>query len=140
MMNYISMLKEHGLKATFQRMHILEVIGECGHKDIEEIYAKVIKVHPSLSLATIYKNIIIMSQSGVLSEVPVIGKRSKYEITKQDHIHLICTHCGNIEDKYVPIDNENILDQLALSEDFNLNKKEINLYGVCSHCQNIKAS
>ncbi|MDD5405753.1 MAG: Fur family transcriptional regulator [Sulfurovaceae bacterium] len=140
MMNYISMLKEHGLKATFQRMHILEVIGEYGHKDIDEIYAEVIKVHPSLSLATIYKNIIIMSQSGVLSEVPVIGKKSKYEISKQDHIHLICTHCGSIEDKNIFIENKNSLDQLVISEHFNLEKKEINLYGVCSHCQNIKAS
>jgi Fur family transcriptional regulator, peroxide stress response regulator len=140
MMNYISMLKEHGLKATFQRMHILEVIGECGHKDIDEIYAEVIKVHPSLSLATVYKNIIIMSQSGVLSEVPVIGKKSKYEIAKQDHIHLICTNCGSIEDKNVLIENVNLLDQLAISEHFSLDKKEINLYGVCAHCQNIKAS
>lgn len=140
MMNYISMLKEHGLKATFQRMHILEVIGECGHKDIDEIYAEVIKIHPSLSLATIYKNIIIMGQSGVLSEVPVVGKKSKYEIAKQNHIHLICTHCGSIEDKNSSINNENLLDQLAASEHFNLNKKEINLYGICSHCQNIKVS
>ncbi|MGW8169800.1 MAG: Fur family transcriptional regulator [Sulfurovaceae bacterium] len=140
MMNYISMLKEHGLKATFQRMHILEVIGKYGHKDIDEIYAEVIKIHPSLSLATIYKNIIIMGQSGVLSEVPVVGKKSKYEIAKADHIHLICTHCGSIEDKYASIDNQHLLDQLAANEHFNLDKKEINLYGICSHCQNIKVS
>ena len=81
-----------------------------------------------------------MGQSGVLSEVPVVGKKSKYEIAKQNHIHLICTHCGSIEDKNSSINNENLLDQLAASEHFNLNKKEINLYGICSHCQNIKVS
>jgi len=60
MTDYATLLKESGLKATFQRMNILEVIEKSGHMSIEAIYDEVVKVHPSLSLATIYKNIILM--------------------------------------------------------------------------------
>ena len=48
MTDYALLLKENGLKATFQRMNILENIGIYGHMSIDTLYAEVIKTHPSL--------------------------------------------------------------------------------------------
>jgi len=56
MQNYAETLKKHRLKATFQRMTILAAIDEMGHADVDEIYERVLRSHPTLSLATIYKN------------------------------------------------------------------------------------
>jgi len=97
MTDYAVLLNEHGLKATFQRMNILGEIDRHGHMSVEDIYEKVVKVHPSLSLATIYKNIILMVEKEVLVEVPIVGKKSKYELE--------------------------------------LHKRQVNLYGICEHCQ-----
>ncbi len=136
MQHYIELLKVHGLKSTFQRLQILEAIGMCGHKDIDEIYNDVIKTHPTISLATVYKNLIVMNNNGVLFEVSVLGKKSKYEIQKEDHLHLICTNCGTIHDAPLEIS----FDKIVSVENFELNKKEINLYGTCSNCCELKVS
>ena len=138
--DYATLLKESGLKATFQRMNILEVIEKNGHMSVEDIYEEVIKVHPSLSLATIYKNIILMMEKSVLVEVPISGKKPKYELSKMDHIHLVCTECGNVEDKPCIEATDKVFHDLTDKEHFVLNKRQINLYGVCSHCQEARAS
>ena len=140
MTDYATLLKESDLKATFQRMNILEVIEKNGHMSVDDIYEEVIKVHPSLSLATIYKNIILMMEKGVLVEVPIAGKKSKYELAKIDHMHLICTECGEVEDRSCLDSTDKILYELTKQEHFKLSKRQINLYGVCEKCQMQEAS
>lgn len=135
-----TLLKESGLKATFQRMNILESIEKYGHMSIDGIYDEVIKMHPSLSLATVYKNIILMVENGVLVEVPIEGKKSKYELLKEEHIHLVCTECGEVEDKPHNSHADDIFNGMAQQEHFSLSKQQINLYGVCLHCRQNMAS
>ena len=135
MTDYVTLLKENGLKATFQRMSILEVTDKHGHMSVEDIYEEVIKVHPSISLATIYKNIILMVEKMVLVEVPIAGKKPKYELSKSDHIHLVCTECGEVEDKPCIDETDKVFHDLTESEHFKLNKRQVNLYGVCEACQ-----
>lgn len=135
MRDYALLLKESGLKATYQRMNILERIEAHGHMSIDAIYDEVIKTHPSLSLATIYKNIILMVEKGVLVEVPISGNKSKYELCKEDHIHLVCTECGEVEDKPKDSLADDLFASITQKENFTLSKQQINLYGVCSHCK-----
>ncbi len=140
MTDYAILLKENGLKATFQRMNILDVVEKNGHMSVEDIYNEVTKVHPSLSLATIYKNIILMMEKGVLVEVPIAGKKPKYELSKTDHIHLICTECGDVEDKPCVKETDKLFHELTEKEHFELNMRQVNLYGVCKSCQVQEAS
>jgi len=135
MTNYAQLLQEHELKATFQRTQILEVIEKYGHIAIERIYEEVSRIHTSLSLATIYKNILLMVERGVLTEVPIIGKKSKYEITKAEHIHLICTECGKVMDRALDEDTAEDTQKVALRSDFSLDHRQVNLYGVCEACR-----
>ena len=140
MTDYANILKENGLKVTFQRVTILEHIENNGHMSIDAIYEEVIKLHPSLSLATVYKNIILMVENSVLVEVPIAGKKSKYELAKDDHIHLVCTECGDVEDKERDINADTIFSTITKKENFSLSKQQINLYGVCKKCQVQEAS
>jgi len=116
------------------------VIEKYGHIAIERIYEEVSKVHASLSLATIYKNILLMVERGVLTEVHIIGRKSKYEIIKEDHLHLVCTGCGEVTDKM--LDNttaENTL-RVAESAGFMLDHRQVNLYGMCEECRSKQMS
>jgi Fur family ferric uptake transcriptional regulator/Fur family peroxide stress response transcriptional regulator len=140
MKDYASLLKESGLKATFQRMNMLECIEKYGHMSIDSIYDEVVKSHPSLSLATVYKNIILMVENGVLVEVPITGLKPKYELVKDDHIHLVCTECGEVEDKPHNANADALFATMSKNENFTLSKQQINLYGVCSQCQTAIAS
>jgi Fe2+ or Zn2+ uptake regulation protein len=135
MKDYATLLKASELKATFQRMNILESIENHGHMSIDAIYDEVVKRHPSLSLATVYKNIILMVEKGVLVEVPITGKKPKYELLKEDHIHLVCTECGEVEDKPGMAETDTLLHSLTNDEHFKLEKQQINLYGICEKCQ-----
>jgi len=134
MTDYATLLNESGLKATFQRMELLKNIEKYGHMSVDEIYEKVMKNHPSLSLATVYKNIILMVENNVLEEVPIEGKKSKYELVKEDHIHLVCTECGEVEDKPRMPQTDSLLHTLTEGEHFKLEKQQINLYGICKKC------
>jgi len=140
MKDYALLLKESGLKATFQRMNMLECIEKYGHMSIDSIYDEVVKSHPSLSLATVYKNIILMVENGVLVEVPITGLKPKYELVKNDHIHLVCTECGEVEDKPHNANADALFATMSKNENFTLSKQQINLYGVCSQCQTAIAS
>jgi len=140
MTDYAKLLKTSELKATFQRMNILENIECHGHMSIDSIYDEVVKTHSSLSLATVYKNIILMVEKGVLVEVPIAGKKPKYELVKDDHIHLVCTECGEVEDRPHNSNADALFSSMTKEENFSLSKQQINLYGVCAHCQEAIAS
>ncbi len=132
MTDYITLLKDNDLKATIQRTSILKAIDQAGHINIDDIYEDVKRQYPTLSLATIYKNIILMQKNSVIVEVPINGQKSKYELKKDDHIHLICQDCGEIRDKKINRETEKAL----IIENFKLNSSQINLYGLCQKCQN----
>jgi len=134
MSEHTILLKQSSLKATFQRINILENVEIHGHISIDDIYAQVIKVHPSLSLATVYKNIILMVEKGILIEVPITGQKSKYEIKKANHIHLICTKCTKVEDRPHTKEIDEAFEDMSQENHFELTKQQINLYGVCSEC------
>lgn len=140
MKDFASLLNESGLKATFQRMSILEIVAEEGHVNIENIYEHVIQKHSSVSLATIYKNILIMLEKGVLVEVPIAGKKSQYELAKEDHVHLVCTECGKVEDQALEKTLQEDAGKIAKEASFSLSNSHINLYGLCSNCQQAVAS
>ena len=129
--NYITLLQKNDLKATIQRTSILKAIDKAGHINIDEIYEDVKELHPTLSLATIYKNIILMQKNNVIVEVPMNGEKSKYELTKEEHMHLICQVCGKIQDSEIRAEAKEAL----LVKNFKLNSSKINLYGVCKSCQ-----
>ena len=132
MSNYVDILKSSGLKATLQRLSILEIIDMQGHIKIDDLYQEMHKTHPTLSLATVYKNILTMIDKSVILEVPIIGKKSYYELKKLDHIHLICNSCNSIND--IDIDSSKI-DFLNSSNNFLLSHSQVNLYGTCADCQ-----
>jgi Fur family ferric uptake transcriptional regulator/Fur family peroxide stress response transcriptional regulator len=131
MTDYITLLKANDLKATIQRTSILKSIDHAGHISIDEIYEDVRELHPTLSLATIYKNIILMQENSVIIEVPMNGEKSKYELKKDDHIHLICQVCGTIQDRAITSQAQEVL----TIDNFQLNHAQINLYGHCQTCQ-----
>jgi len=132
MNNYVEILKSSGLKATLQRLTILELIDRDGHIKIDELYKKMNTTHPTLSLATIYKNILTMIDKSVVSEVPIMGDKSYFELKKRDHIHLICESCNSIEDRVMSSIDMELLKQ---SNQFILSHSQVNLYGTCSKCQ-----
>lgn len=97
-MEYIKILKEHGLKATPQRLCVLKLLAKHTHPNIDELYEQMRELYPSISLATVYKNLNTLIEKGVIVEVANSGQKSRFDIYHSPHIHVICENCGKVYD------------------------------------------
>jgi Fur family peroxide stress response transcriptional regulator len=130
MKNFDMMLREHDLKATKQRIGILTIMQDKGHINIEDLYAKIKTLFPSISLATLYKNMHLMIKNKLLTEVSVKNSKTLYEITKADHAHMHCENCGEVYD----IDFD--FSKVELNkEDFTLKDTQVIFSGICKNCK-----
>jgi Fur family peroxide stress response transcriptional regulator len=96
-MDFIPYLKERGLKATPQRISILKILNQHTHPSIEELYEGLRKEFPTISLATVYKNLGILKQTGMALEINGNNKQ-RLDIFIHPHAHIVCKNCGAIED------------------------------------------
>lgn len=127
------LLKEYNLKVTPQRVAIVEELYKHGHMNIDDLYKNLLKKFPSISLATIYKNVNAMVEKIFLNEVKIPEAKSVYELVKEDHSHLVCSSCGKIED--IQISTEVLESSLATVSEFKVENTEVVFSGICKHCQ-----
>lgn len=132
MNNYTTLLKEYDLKVTPQRIAIVEELYKNGHMNIDDLYKKLLDKFPSISLATIYKNVNSMIEKLFLAEVKIPNAKSVYELTKAEHAHCVCSQCGMIKD--VEINVENALCQLSAISTFKVDSVDLVFTGVCENC------
>lgn len=133
-MNYSNILRNYDLKVTPQRLAIVQELYVCGHLNIDQLYNKLLDKFPSISLATIYKNMNAMIEKIFVQEVKIPNEKSVYELTKENHAHFVCDCCKKIED--VQIDSTNLLKQVQSSLHYTINSASLIFNGVCSSCQN----
>lgn len=132
-MNYTFLLKEHDLKATPQRLEILDLIHINGHINIDDIYKNLKNKFSSLSLSTVYKNINLMCKKALLLEVSMPNIKNVYELHKKEHHHIICSKCNKISD--IELDTSDIYNQAQLISSHKLHKASIVINGICSKCK-----
>lgn len=124
-----------GLTATHQRQVLYEVIqGMDGHPSPEEIYVRVRRRIPSVSVATVYKNLHLFVTSGMLREVSPHHGTLRVEMNRDPHHHLVCTRCKSITD----LDAEAFhlsLEHQKLPPKFQVERFTLEILGLCPACQ-----
>ena len=130
--NYTGLLKEYDLKVTPQRVAIVEELYLNGHMNIDDLYKKLLTKFPSISLATIYKNINAMIEKVFLSEVKIPNTKSVFELVKTEHAHLVCSSCGRIED--ITLNVNSVLEEVNSLSKFKIDSTNLVLTGLCSNC------
>ena len=124
-----SLLEESNLKITPQRLAILKELEKKGHASIEEIYEDIRDFFPSISLATIYKNITALKDENIISEI-CLHHKPKFEITKEPHAHFICKKCAKVVD--VPFSK---IVKEEIDKNYPDSQKELYIYGICEECK-----
>jgi len=135
-MSHVDILKLHSLKATPQRLCVLDVLEDYGHVTLEEIEKHTKTKFPTLSLSTIYRNINEMVKKEILSEVKIANKKEYYEITKENHAHLICLKCGKIED--FKINTNTLIKEAQSSTQNQIQNATISFDIICKECLSAK--
>jgi len=137
-----ALLKEKGMKTTTQRLAILQVLLEQSDKHLtaEEIYELVKLNWPDIGLATVYRNIQLLSELNLIDRLNLDDGYVRYEIgsmnsddVRHHHHHLICLECGEVfmfEDDLLENLEQTIQDTLG----FIVSNHEVKLYGLCKKC------
>lgn len=108
-----------------------------GHPSPEEVYARVKKRIPAISLATVYKNIHLFVERGVLKELSMHHGSLRVELNGDHHHHMVCSHCKAISD----IEEKDLGILPALRElpgGFQVERYSIDVVGICAACQKAK--
>jgi Fur family transcriptional regulator, peroxide stress response regulator len=97
--SFRELCQENGIAVTHQRQVLYEVMKTMhGHPSPEEVYARVKKKVPAISLATVYKNIHLFVESGVFREVSMHHGSLRVEMNDEAHHHMVCSKCKAITD------------------------------------------
>ncbi len=127
--------KEAGrrLKRTPQRLAILEYLkGNTSHPSADEIYRSVSKKYQSMSFATVYNTLNVLTRQGTLRELTIDPARKRYDPDTSRHHHFICVRCGKIFD--VPEEIRVELPKTVL-ENFTVEGHHIEFHGYCPQCR-----
>lgn len=130
----VQKLKERGLRITPQRLSIIDVLVKKGHlhPSASFIYKEAKKKGIHLSLSSVYENIKELCRYGIIRSLEFDGKENRCEANLEEHINLICEHCGKIIDHEVPVS----LNRRDLAErtGFMITNNRLEYYGYCGEC------
>ena len=133
MKNAQERLRDHGLKATPQRMAIIRAIEKTGHITIDDLYRQVREEMPSISLATVYKNLTGLQEAGVVFQLTPPGQKAKYETVKGEHAHMVCKNCGEVAD--IRVDTEEAARSAAEKSGYEISTVTLYMEGTCPECK-----
>lgn len=126
---------KHGPAATHQRQVVYEtVVASHGHRSPEQIYSAVRKRIPSISLATVYNNLRLFVEHGLLREVTPHTSTLRVDGNLNPHHHLVCSRCKTVQDIEGDfIDFQRLSPQLP--EGFDLTSPVVEVFGLCRRCR-----
>ena len=131
----VHQLREGGVRVTPQRLAIAEaVLNSTDHPTVQQIHERVQQHFPSMTLATVYSTLGVLSRSGLIQELP-FARQSRYESNMRPHVNLVCVGCGSIADAE---DSGEIIvrlrEQVADTTQFQVLWQRVDFHGWCQPC------
>jgi Fur family peroxide stress response transcriptional regulator len=132
---FVAQCRTNGLKVTPQRVAIYrELIGTDEHPSAERLYKKIKKIFPGISLDTVNRTLLTLSEMGAASIVPGSGDAKRFDGNVNKHQHFKCIQCRKIVDfHHKAFDNIRI--PAGLSRKYTILRKTIYIEGICDSCR-----
>ncbi|WP_371825478.1 peroxide-responsive transcriptional repressor PerR [Pontibacillus sp. ALD_SL1] len=128
-------LKDSGVRITPQRHAVLEfLIDSMSHPTADEIYKALESKFPNMSVATVYNNLRVFREIGLVRELTYGDSSSRFDCNTSEHYHAICNNCGKIVDFHYPsLDEvESLAEQVT---GFDVSNHRMEVYGICEECK-----
>ncbi len=126
------------LRMTNQREMILKELEKSkDHLTADELYERVKKMMPRISLATVYRNLEILSEVGLIGKLEVSGRQKRFDWETREHDHVHCIQCNRVDN--IELDRTKI--DVAASESisgYRITGYRLEFSGLCTECANIK--
>ncbi|MEM2106464.1 MAG: transcriptional repressor [Candidatus Bathyarchaeia archaeon] len=131
----IDKFHKKGYKVTPQRLVICEfILSTKDHPTADQIHQELKKKYPTMSLATVYQTLHILSEIGLLQELGLTYTTSRYDPDTSPHIHIICKKCGKIQD-YKSENIEKLWSQVVEELKIKPIGQRLDIYRYCDQCQ-----
>lgn len=119
---------------TKQRTRIMEVLsGTDTHPTASWLYDQLKPEFPSLSLGTVYRNLGILEEQGMVKKIVFGSTFDRYDAKTEPHTHFICKQCGHVYDMSDQ-NNEEIIECVGKNTKHHLQEVVMNYYGICEEC------
>ena len=136
----IRKLRENGHKITPQRLAIVKILAKSeGHPSVEDIHVQIKKDFPTMSLATVYRNIVLIKSLGEVLELGFPDGSNRYDGNRPYPLpHVICIKCKKIVDP--DLDSlDKMKKEVAFETNFKILNHRLDFFGICSDCMEEKA-
>ena len=119
------------MRYSKQRELITEIIkGRKDHPTADMIYTSARELEPNISLGTVYRNLKLLADEGVIITLETEDKRLHYDGDLSRHSHFICSKCGKIIDLFKPANTPTELNEIGVT----VNSEKCVYYGHCQTC------
>jgi Fur family ferric uptake transcriptional regulator len=122
---------------TEQRRVILDELHRMGsHPTADELYESVRKRLPSISLGTVYRNLEVLSEAGMIQKLETSGSQKRFDGIIGNHYHVRCVKCGRVDDIHSgPIAG---IDSVIKSvHGYEIVSHRLEFLGVCPRCRKL---
>lgn len=126
------------LKRSKQREAILkELCSRCDHPTADELYTQLRKEMPSISLGTVYRNLALLNNEGLIRKL-TCGTADHFDGDPKPHYHFCCNQCGRVYDLDMQVHSE-LEAEAAEHTDFMIESHSLIFYGKCRNCNLTKS-
>lgn len=120
---------------TIQRSLVLEAVQSLhDHPTSADVYEVVRSKHPTISRATVYRNLGMLAARGDILRVKVPDAADRYDFSNEPHYHARCRVCGCVVDVDMPYEKDIAL-KVTDAHGFSIEGHEIIFDGICRECQ-----
>lgn len=127
--------RENMMRLTTQRQIILEELSKVKtHPTASELYDMVRKRLPRIGLGTVYRNLDLMAENGMILKLEVGGTQKRFDASTHTHYHIRCSNCGRVDDIDTPV-LENLVKEAAESSSYKVLGHHVEFTGICPACQ-----
>ena len=130
-------IARNGLNITRQRMKIADIFLDIpGHSTLDDAYAAVSAIDPSIGQATVYRTLKLLCDAGLVRELHFSNEKARYESANATvhHDHLLCEKCGKLTE-FIDPDIEERQMRIAEENGYKLIGHTQLLIGICPECQ-----
>ena len=121
------------MRYSKQRELITDIIkGRKDHPTADMIYASARDAEPNISLGTVYRNLKLLADDGVIITLETQDKKLHYDGDTSRHSHFIYSNCGKIIDLFKAAKKPDEIEELGLA----LTGEKCIYYGRCTDCLN----
>ncbi|MDH4318427.1 MAG: transcriptional repressor [Desulfobulbaceae bacterium] len=125
-------------RLTTQRQIILEELAKVKtHPTASELYDMVRRRLPRIGLGTVYRNLELMAENGMILKLEVGGTQKRFDATTDNHYHIRCSTCGKVDDIDIPV-ADSLIEKAGEASSYHILGHHVEFTGICPKCLNTR--